>query len=120
VFISDFSIRRPIITIVSMLALVVFGIFALFSLNTDEFPDVAPPVVSVSIPYPGAAPETVEREVVEPAVPGQALRPVRPLTAPGAGASLGDDVAALENAHARASLCQALEPQATPQVTRIQ
>ena len=65
-FISDFSIRRPIITIVSMLALVVFGIFALFNLNTDEFPDVAPPVVSVSIPYPGAAPETVEREVVEP------------------------------------------------------
>ena len=65
-FISDFSIRRPIITIVSMLALVVFGIFALFNLNTDEFPDVSPPVVSVSIPYPGAAPETVEREVVEP------------------------------------------------------
>jgi HAE1 family hydrophobic/amphiphilic exporter-1 len=66
VFISDFAIRRPIITVVSMVALVVFGIFALVSLNTDEFPDVAPPVVVVSIPYPGASPDTVEREVVDP------------------------------------------------------
>ena len=41
--ISDFAIRRPVITIVSMLALVVGGIIALFKLQTDEFPDVAPP-----------------------------------------------------------------------------
>ena len=65
-FISDFSIRRPIITVVSMLALVVFGIFALVQLKTDEFPDVSPPIVSVSIPYPGASPDTVEREVIDP------------------------------------------------------
>ena len=55
-FISDVFYSRPIITVVSMLALVVFGIFALFNLNTDEFPDVAPPVVSVSIPYPAPRP----------------------------------------------------------------
>ena len=65
-WISDFAIRRPIITIVTMLALVVFGLFALISLPTDEFPDVSPPVVSVAIPYPGASPETVEREVIDP------------------------------------------------------
>lgn len=65
-FISDFAIRRPIITVVSMVALTVFGLFAFSILNTDEFPDVSPPVVNVTIPYPGAAPETVEREVVEP------------------------------------------------------
>ena len=65
-FISDFSIRRPIITVVSMLALVVFGIFALVQLKTDEFPDVSPPIVSVSVPYPGASPDTVEREVIDP------------------------------------------------------
>ncbi|HEX7085850.1 MAG TPA: efflux RND transporter permease subunit [Vicinamibacterales bacterium] len=65
-WISDFAIRRPIITIVTMLALVVFGLFALVSLPTDEFPDVSPPIVSVAIPYPGASPETVEREVIEP------------------------------------------------------
>ncbi|HLL45604.1 MAG TPA: efflux RND transporter permease subunit, partial [Longimicrobiaceae bacterium] len=65
-WISDFAIRRPIITIVTMLALVVFGLFALVNLDTDEFPEVNPPVVSVALPYPGASPDVVEREVVEP------------------------------------------------------
>ena len=31
-------------------------------LDTDEFPEVNPPVVSLSLPYPGASPEAVERE----------------------------------------------------------
>jgi len=65
-FISDFAIRRPIITIVSMIALVVFGLFALVQLDTDEFPEIDPPVVSINIPYPGASPDQVEREIVEP------------------------------------------------------
>ncbi|MCU0249332.1 MAG: efflux RND transporter permease subunit [Vicinamibacterales bacterium] len=65
-FISDFAIRKPIITVVSMLALVVFGLAALMLLKTDEFPDVQPPIVVVSVLYPGAAPENVEREVIEP------------------------------------------------------
>jgi HAE1 family hydrophobic/amphiphilic exporter-1 len=54
------------ITIVTMVALVIFGIFALLRLQTDEFPDVAPPFVSVSIVYPGASPEVVENEVLDP------------------------------------------------------
>ena len=44
-FISDFAIKRPLITVVAMVALVVFGIFALLKLQTDEFPDIQPPVV---------------------------------------------------------------------------
>ncbi|HXI20032.1 MAG TPA: efflux RND transporter permease subunit, partial [Gemmatimonadales bacterium] len=64
--ISDFAIRRPVITVVTMLALSVFGIVALYKLKTDEFPDVAPPFVSIGIPYPGASPDGVEREVLEP------------------------------------------------------
>ena len=43
-----------------------FGVAALALLKTDEFPDVQPPIVVVSILYPGAAPENVEREVLEP------------------------------------------------------
>jgi HAE1 family hydrophobic/amphiphilic exporter-1 len=73
VFISDFAIKRPIITIVSMVALVVFGLFSLWQLETDEFPDVQQPIVNVAIPYPGASPDVVEREVldrVEEAVSG--------------------------------------------------
>ena len=63
--IPDFAIKRPIVTTVIMLALAVFGIFALALLNTDEFPDVQNPVVVVSVPYPGASPESVEREVID-------------------------------------------------------
>ena len=65
-FISDFAIRKPLITVVAMLTLAVFGLFALFRLKTDEFPDVAPPVVTVGIPYPGASPEGVEKEILDP------------------------------------------------------
>ncbi|MBA3342811.1 MAG: efflux RND transporter permease subunit [Gemmatimonadaceae bacterium] len=64
--ISDFAIKRPMITVVSMVALVVFGLFALFRLQTDEFPDVQQPVVMTGIPYPGASPEGVEREILDP------------------------------------------------------
>ncbi|MFL6195073.1 MAG: efflux RND transporter permease subunit [Thermoanaerobaculia bacterium] len=63
--ISDFAIKRPIVTVVVMLALVIFGIFALISLDVDEFPDLANPIVFVSVPYPGASPTQVEQEVVD-------------------------------------------------------
>ena len=72
-FISDFAIKKPIVTIVSMVALVVFGLFALGQLQTDEFPDLVQPIINVAIPYPGASPDVVEREVldrVEEAVSG--------------------------------------------------
>lgn len=64
--ISDTAIKRPILTIVAMLALVVFGIAALSQLDTDEYPEINAPIVVVSIPYPGASPDVVEREVIDP------------------------------------------------------
>ncbi|HWN41979.1 MAG TPA: efflux RND transporter permease subunit [Thermoanaerobaculia bacterium] len=64
--ISDFAIKQPIITVVTMLILVIFGIFALLNLEVDEFPDLTNPIVFVIVPYPGASPSQVEREVVEP------------------------------------------------------
>ena len=72
-FISDFAIKKPIVTIVTMVALVVFGIFSLAQLQTDEFPDVQQPIINVAVPYPGASPDVVEREVlnrIEEAVSG--------------------------------------------------
>jgi hydrophobic/amphiphilic exporter-1 (mainly G- bacteria), HAE1 family len=65
-YISDFSIKRPMVTVVVMFSLVVFGLFALFNLKVDEFPDVQQPLVLVGIPYPGASPQGVEREVLDP------------------------------------------------------
>src|SRR5258705_11702811 len=65
-FISDFAIKKPLVTTVAMLTLAVFGLFALAKLKTDEFPDVAPPVVPVGIPYPGASPDGVAKEILDP------------------------------------------------------
>src|SRR3954464_2218449 len=65
-FISDFAIKRPLVTVVAMVSLVIFGIFALMKLKTDEFPDVAPPWLTVAVIYPGASPEGVEKEVLDP------------------------------------------------------
>src|SRR5687767_13255374 len=65
-FISDTAIKRPVLTVVAMMMLVVFGIVALFQLDTDEYPEIDAPVVVVAIPYPGASPDVVEREVIDP------------------------------------------------------
>ncbi len=65
-WISNFAIDRPVVTIVLMLALVIFGVFALSKLETDEFPEIDAPVVGVTVIYPGASPAVVEQEVVKP------------------------------------------------------
>jgi len=63
-FLSDFSIKRPIAMIVIIIALMCMGLLALNKLKVNQIPDVQPPVIVVDIPYPGASPETVEREVI--------------------------------------------------------
>src|SRR3984957_2817781 len=64
-FISDFAIKRPLVTTVVMILLVTCGVAALLALDTDEYPDIADPAVSVIAIYPGASPQQVEREVVD-------------------------------------------------------
>ena len=62
-FLSNLSIKRPIFAAVMMLALVTLGIFSYRRLAIDMFPDVEIPILSIVTKYPGASPETVEREV---------------------------------------------------------
>jgi HAE1 family hydrophobic/amphiphilic exporter-1 len=61
---SDFSIRRPISTVVIVITLMCLGLLALSKLRVNQIPDVEQPVMVVTIPYPGASPETVEREII--------------------------------------------------------
>ncbi|MES2127926.1 MAG: efflux RND transporter permease subunit [Pseudomonadota bacterium] len=63
-FLSDFSIKRPISTIVLIVALMALGLLAISKLRVNQNPDVDAPGVSINIPYPGASPDTVEREIV--------------------------------------------------------
>ncbi len=61
---SDFSIRRPVAMVVVIIGLMCLGLLALKNLRVNQIPDVEQPVIVVRIPYPGASPETVEREIV--------------------------------------------------------
>jgi HAE1 family hydrophobic/amphiphilic exporter-1 len=63
-FLSDFSIKRPIATIVIIISLMCLGLLALTKLRVNQTPDIEQPVLAISIPYPGASPETVEREII--------------------------------------------------------
>ena len=64
-FLSDLSIKRPVFATVLMLALVTLGVFSYRRLAIDMFPDIEIPVLSIVTRYPGASPETVEREVTK-------------------------------------------------------
>ncbi len=64
-FLSNLSIKRPVVATVMILALVTFGIFSFRRLPIDMMPDVEIPVLSIITEYPGASPETVEREVTK-------------------------------------------------------
>ena len=63
-FLSDFSIKRPISTVVIIIGLMCLGLLALNKLKVNQIPDVDQPVMVVTIPYPGASPESVEREII--------------------------------------------------------
>jgi multidrug efflux pump len=62
---SDLSIRRPVLASMLSLALVLFGAIGYTQLAVREFPDVDPPIVSVSTALPGANPEVVESAVTD-------------------------------------------------------
>ena len=63
--VSGVAIRRPIFITMVMIGLVVLGLFSFRRLAIDQFPEVSFPIISVQTIYPGASPETVEREVTE-------------------------------------------------------
>ncbi|NQT15573.1 MAG: efflux RND transporter permease subunit, partial [Planctomycetes bacterium] len=63
--ISDVSIARPIFASMVILALVVFGLVSYQTIGVDLYPDVDFPVVTITVPYEGADPETVESEVTD-------------------------------------------------------
>ena len=64
-FLSDLSIKRPVLTTMLMLALVVLGLFSVRGIGIDQWPKIDFPVVTVSVPYPGASPDAVEQDVVK-------------------------------------------------------
>ena len=62
---SDTSIRRPVLATMMSLALVLFGVISYNRLSVREFPDIDPPIVSVTTILPGANPRVVESAVTD-------------------------------------------------------
>lgn len=62
---SDVSIKRPVFATVLSLLIVVFGLAALLGLPVREYPDIDPPVVSISTDYIGAAAEVVDTQITQ-------------------------------------------------------
>ncbi len=62
---SDLSIRRPVLASMLSLGLVLFGVIGYTQLAVREFPDVDPPIVSVTTVLPGANPQVVESAVTD-------------------------------------------------------
>ncbi|MFM0237158.1 efflux RND transporter permease subunit [Paraburkholderia phytofirmans] len=63
---AHFFIDRPIFASVLSIILVVAGTVAMFNLPIAQFPDIAPPTITVSATYPGASAEVVAQNVAAP------------------------------------------------------
>lgn len=60
---ADTAIKRPVFTVMIILALMVLGMFSYSRMSVDLFPDVNFPFIVVLTAYPGAGPEAVESEI---------------------------------------------------------
>jgi len=60
------AIARPTAIIAAVLMVVLFGLVALFEIPIQMTPDVRQPVVTINTDWNGAAPEEMEREIVNP------------------------------------------------------
>ena len=63
---SRIFIDRPIFSAVISVAIVILGIISLSQLPMEQFPEIAPPTISVRASYTGANAETVQKSVIVP------------------------------------------------------
>src|SRR5947209_13870600 len=64
--IASLFIKRPIMTTLVMMAIVVFGLFAYRLLSVSDLPNIDFPTINVSASLPGASPETMASAVATP------------------------------------------------------
>ena len=62
---AELSIRRPVFAWMIMAGLIIFGGICASRMGVSQMPDVDFPVLSISVNYPGAAPEIIESDIVD-------------------------------------------------------
>ena len=63
--ISQTSITRPVLALVLSLMIILLGLIAYSRLPVREYPDIDPPIVSITTFYRGASPNVVETEITD-------------------------------------------------------
>lgn len=64
--ISELSIRRPVLSTVLTLIILLFGFIGYTSLGVREYPSVDNPIISVTCSYAGANADVIENQITEP------------------------------------------------------
>ena len=64
--ISELSIRRPVLSTVLTIIILLFGFIGYSYLGVREYPSVDNPIISVSCSYPGANADVIENQITEP------------------------------------------------------
>lgn len=62
---SDLSIERPVLATVMSLIIIVSGLISFLKLPIREYPDIDPPIVTVTTVYPGANAKVIETEITD-------------------------------------------------------
>src|SRR5213594_1483753 len=63
---SEPFIRRPVMTAVLTLSVILFGLLAYSQLPVNDLPAVDYPVIQVTVGYPGASPDTIANNIATP------------------------------------------------------
>ena|SRR5579864_858874 len=64
--ITDIFVRRPVMTTLAMVAIVLFGVMGYRTLPVSDLPNVDFPTIQVQASLPGAGPETMASSVAAP------------------------------------------------------
>ena len=65
-FLTAFALRRPTVTLLAIILVLVSGVISYRSMQVELFPQIEFPLVTVFASYPSADPEAVVREVTDP------------------------------------------------------
>ncbi|MBS3734160.1 MAG: efflux RND transporter permease subunit [Phycisphaerae bacterium] len=63
---SGVSVRRPVMTLMVFLGVILVGVFCLVQMPIDLFPEMDIPSITVLTPYEGAGPEEIEEKITQP------------------------------------------------------
>lgn len=64
--IAELSVKRPVLSTVMSIIIVLFGLIGFYYLGVREFPSIDPPVITVRTGYTGANAEVIQSQITEP------------------------------------------------------